>query len=586
MLLFPTPAELSYGEGAYCPKETAYSADLLSFYRSLKDGNADIAYVAKPAFRADEYTLVIDADGICIGFGEESGKFRALTTLRQMLKGDAALKHCNIHDYPLTKFRGYMLSVGWATFTMDTLKEFVDLLADLKYNELYLYMDNVRCYRYDAFPQYSEGFETLTGEDIEELDRYCKERFVDLVPLQNSMGHMESWLAQPEFAHLGLGDGTNRMTCLNPLDERTFEFIEKIYDSLLPHFSSKKVLVGLDEVNDLDKYQTEEYVKEKGIAYVFTEYLNKIAKLCKEKYGKTIMFFNDMLRPHPDGYFSIEDKDVTAMCWGYDLGPTQKTEKRVMDIAKSGLPFYVCPGDCNWNTYTGRYDTMNFNLRTMSELAKDHGAQGYLLTNWGNTFYIWRVIPVALAGQFAWNDGGFQNGGKMKRHLTFAAEQYVDEYFFNGENVSRVLRRLAQTYLHETFRAHNGVVADYVFSMPWDATYNRVGDFDILRSGDKFNTDNVIWYVNRCLEDLETLTVPEDWKLEIVNAAKKTILANEMYRIRLDKTVTEEKKQELLALMDEIEEGHKKAWLNRYFKAGMEDYLKTMKARKADMLAL
>lgn len=585
-MLFPIPRELEYKEGAYCLKSTGYDPDLAAFYKRLKDGNADISYKSCPAFKRDEYTLDITAEGVVIGASEEAGKFRALTTLRQMLKDGAELRLCSIHDWPLVECRGYMLCIGWATYNMQTLKELVDLMADLKYNELYLYMDNVRCYRYDAFPQYSEGFETLDGQTVEELDRYCQERFVELVPLQNSLGHMASWLAQPEFAHLGLGDGTNNMFDLNPLDERTFEFIEKIYDSLLPHFSSKKVLVGLDEAHDLGKYQTKEEGDRIGVCKLFTNYLNRIAKLCKEKYGKTIMFFNDMLRPYPEGYFDIEDKEVTAMCWGYDLGPTQKTEKRVMDIAKAGIPFYVCPGDCNWNTYTGRYDTMNFNIRTMAELANDHGAKGYLLTNWGSTFYIWRAIPLALAGQFSWDDGGFQNGGKMKRHLTFAAEQYVDEYFFNGENVSRVLRRLAQTYLHETFRAHNGVIADYVFTMPFDATYNRVGDFDILRSGDQFNTENVIWYVNRCLEDLETLTVPEEWKLEIVNAAKKTILANEMYRIRLDKAVTEEKKQELLALMDEIEEEHRKAWIKRYFKAGMEDYINCMNARKADMLAL
>ena len=65
----------------------------------------------------------------------------------------------------------------------------IDFLAALKYNEFQLYMEG-DCFKYAAYPKETADFDCLTPEDIEELDAYCRQRFIDLVPNQNSFGHM------------------------------------------------------------------------------------------------------------------------------------------------------------------------------------------------------------------------------------------------------------------------------------------------------------------------------------------------------------------------------------------------------------
>src|SRR6185369_4793545 len=84
--------------------------------------------------------------------------------------------------------------------TMKTLYELVDLLASWKINQLQLYTEHTFAYRNheDVWKKASP----MTAEEIRDLDEYCAERFIDLVPNQNSFGHMERWFEHPEYLQL------------------------------------------------------------------------------------------------------------------------------------------------------------------------------------------------------------------------------------------------------------------------------------------------------------------------------------------------------------------------------------------------
>ena len=49
---------------------------------------------------------------------------------------------------------------------------------------------------------------------------------------------MKSWVDQPEYSHLALGDENEKTWTLNPLLDESVELMDKIYGSLLPHFRS------------------------------------------------------------------------------------------------------------------------------------------------------------------------------------------------------------------------------------------------------------------------------------------------------------------------------------------------------------
>ncbi len=91
---------------------------------------------------------------------------------------------------------------------MESLKAMIDLLAGLKINQFQLYVEGFSF----AYPSFSEVWEKrakdyLTPAEIRELDAYCAERFIELVPNQNCLGHMNAWLETEAFGHLAENPG-------------------------------------------------------------------------------------------------------------------------------------------------------------------------------------------------------------------------------------------------------------------------------------------------------------------------------------------------------------------------------------------
>ena len=138
--------------------------------------------------------------------------------------------------------------------TMDTLYSLIDLLAQLRINELQLYIEHTFAFeKHDAVWKDSSPF---SGREIQLIDQYCKERFIELVPNLNSFGHFERWLRHDQYKHLAeCPQGFKREnpymvrdhgTTLKP-NQESLDFIDSLYAEYLPHFSSNKFNVGMDE---------------------------------------------------------------------------------------------------------------------------------------------------------------------------------------------------------------------------------------------------------------------------------------------------------------------------------------------------
>ena len=219
MILFPQPRSLQLLGGTYSLPFGAQHRELTAFFKAIRSGMPGVCVTFSPLLDREEYHLSIDAQGVSILVSCEEGLFRAITSLHQMLlRGKGVLPCVCIEDKPELPRRGYMLDISRGRKPkMETIKTMIDFLAALKYNEFQLYMEG-DCFKYAAYPKETAHFDCLTPEDIQELDRYCRERFIDLVPNQNSFGHMYTWLKKPDFHHLGLFEREDEVpSTLNPL---------------------------------------------------------------------------------------------------------------------------------------------------------------------------------------------------------------------------------------------------------------------------------------------------------------------------------------------------------------------------------
>ena len=338
------------------------------------------------------YVLDIDSSGaVTIAANSPAGAFYAGQTLKQLQRqysGTGVLPVVHIEDWPDFLNRGVMLDVARDKVpTMETLRRLVDMFTELKYNQLQLYTEHTFAYK---------GHETvwkeaspMTPEDIRELDAYCRERFMELVPNQNSFGHMERWLSHPEYAKYAEKPGGGDLC---PVDPACVELLRGMYDDLLPNFSSSQFNVGCDETYTIGKGRSKEAVEKLGGGRVYLNFLKEIQKLVAS-HGKTMQFWGDIIMQHPELIGELPP-NVIAMEWGYEANhPFLEHGKK---FAQSGIPYYVVPGTSSWNSLLGRTDNALENLRNAAFNGFANGAKGFLVTDWGDGGH-WQFIPVSFA---------------------------------------------------------------------------------------------------------------------------------------------------------------------------------------------
>jgi hypothetical protein len=225
------------------------------------------------------------------------------------------------------------------------------------------------------------------------------------VPNQNSFGHLERWLTLPSYNHLAelpkggaplpWGGFKKFPTTLCPTDPRSIEFLEGLYDELLPNFSSELFNIGCDETFDLlgKNGRSAQDVAKYGEGRVYLDFLKKVVSLARER-GKKAMFWGDVILKHPDLVKELP-RDVIALDWGYE--GNHPFEKEARAFAETGLDFYVCPGTSSWNSLSGRIENMRQNLQEAERAGRIYGAKGYMVTDWGD-FGHWQPLAASLPG--------------------------------------------------------------------------------------------------------------------------------------------------------------------------------------------
>lgn len=589
MKIFPQPHHMELAEGAFRVNCVA-TCTLPDFFDHLKQGYDGVTVVTEPLLAKEEYRITVTEAGITVAAACDEGLFRGATTLRQMIRQTGGeVPCCTIQDKPDIGRRGYMIDISRGKKPrMETIKMMIDFLAELKYNEFQLYMEG-DCFKYAAYPKETADFDCLTPENILELDEYCKARFIDLVPNQNSFGHMYTWLKKPDFHHLGLFEREDEVpSTLNPLLPESFEFMKNLYASLLPYFSSEYVNIGLDEAYGLGRYQIEEYCKEKGKDVVFMEWLNKLNDHIRDTYGKKVMFWADMIYNYPQSYHMVP-KDAVALEWGYELIQSQRMTAHCIAYRDAGVRYYVCPSVNTHGSLTSRMDVTTFNLRTCAELAVEYGAEGYLVTDWGDgghyQQWCWSMQPIALGGQYGWNIGKPQDGESFKAEFIRGAEDFTDEYFFGGAKVSRLMYRMANYYLLEPERVHVCTMCAKQLVLPMNETkYAHL--WDLKDSGDDFYFDNVIEYVRKIMADIEKLDFDAELKKEIRVTAQLIELGAEVCKVKLHPEASLDKLEPLADMIDRILPDYIELWNLRNFEMGIARFRDHLMARRDEMRAM
>lgn len=170
------------------------------------------------------YQLNVSSDSVTLSANAPAGLFYAAQTLRQLLPPQIeshmtlspmlwTVPAVAISDKPRYAWRGAMLDVARHFFTVDEVKQYIDLLALYKMNVLHLHLADDQGWRIEitSRPKLAgAGSVTQVGggpggyytqDDYRDIVRYAQERYITIVPEIDMPGHTNAALiGYPELS--------------------------------------------------------------------------------------------------------------------------------------------------------------------------------------------------------------------------------------------------------------------------------------------------------------------------------------------------------------------------------------------------
>ena len=403
-----------------------------------------------PSLPPERYKLTVSEDGVRVAGGSDEALLHGVCTLRQWIRRNGALLPClEIEDWPDLLHRGFYQDISRGrVLKLDSIKKIVDLLCEYKINEFQLYIEHTYLFR-----NLSEAWrdeDPLEAEDILELDAYCRERHIELIPSLATFGHMYQILSTKTCAELcELRDSEKipfsytyaiRRHTINPTHPGALELVKGMISEYKALFTSQKFNICCDETFDLCSDRSAEAAEKEGAHNLYIRYLAELCRWLLDQ-GITPLFWGDVLGTVPESVKMLP-KEGICLNWGYE---PDYPEDEIRNLAKLGATQYACPGLNTWSHMTPLLEDGFRNIRAMCRYAHKYGAIGLLNTDWGDWGHIcdpaFSTPGILYGAAFSWN----------------AAEVSMEEmneavsFLYYGDRTGGFMRAFTALTLNEAF---------------------------------------------------------------------------------------------------------------------------------------
>jgi len=360
--------------------------------------------VTVPADLSGEgYVLIATTDQVVIAGKTEAGTFYGLQTLKQLVRGNgesAFIPAVKIIDWPTMRWRGVSDDISRGPVpTVDYIKRQIRTEAFFKLNMHSFYMEHT--FASESHPLIGPEGGSLTPAEIKELVAYARKYHVELVPEQQTFGHLHKALRLEKYADLA---ETPYGDVLSPQQEGTYKLIADWYKELNELFPGQFFHIGEDETFELGQGQSREQAQAKGVGGVYFEHLNRVRDLLKP-YNRKLMFWGDIALNHPDLIGNIP-KDMIVLNWQY--GARDDFWSSIKPFQDAGLQQFVCPGAQTWNQIFPNTEAAAKNIINFVRDGQKAGAIGMLNTTWdddGEALFDMAWYPIALGAAASWQEG-------------------------------------------------------------------------------------------------------------------------------------------------------------------------------------
>lgn len=373
--------------------------------RALKDEKVEVP----PNLNEEGYVLYVGKQGVIVAGASPAGTFYGLQTLKQLVRGegrDAYVQGVSIVDWPAMRWRGVSDDISRGPVpTVDYIKRQLRTFAAYKLNLHSFYMEHA--FSSSAHPLIGPEGGSLTPAEIRELVAYAKSYHIELVPEQQTFGHLHKALKIEKYNSLAEVPYGN---VLSPQQEGSYKLVADWYRELNDLFPSQFFHIGADETFELGQGQSREAARARGVGAVYFEHLNRVRELLKP-YNRKLIFWGDIALNHPDLIGSIP-KDLLVANWDY--APREDYKSRIDPFKNAGLQQFVCPGVWGWNQIFPNVDASSKNIINFVRDGQTAGALGMINTTWdddGETLFEHGWYGIVLGAAASWQEGTVDQSG-------------------------------------------------------------------------------------------------------------------------------------------------------------------------------
>ncbi|GBF73030.1 hypothetical protein PA598K_01312 [Paenibacillus sp. 598K] len=375
--------------------------------------DADVPLPETLTDRPQGYHLTVETDRVRIAAADAPGLYYGLQTLLELTESEpAGVPLQAVTDWPDTALRVMNYDLRQTHSTPERLTAYLTEFARVKINGLLIEYEDKFPFR--GYPELVHPRYALTEQDLEALLKAAYEQYIEIIPLQQSFGHLEYALRHDAYKPLRETERSIGELC--PSQDASFALVAGLLGEMIDrHPQAQYIHLGCDEVYSLCECPVciERYdgIRERA----FIDFLNKLIAFAAER-GKTPIFWHDMLDKCPPEELARLDRRGVAMIWIYNGRNIVSDVSRLADKFRAlGIEVMGAPAvrSFDWAEHQNYpvLDNRTDNLIQWAEVSEQLALDCIVGTNWTGPFSLgvpygvfettW--YPMLLHAELAWN---------------------------------------------------------------------------------------------------------------------------------------------------------------------------------------
>lgn len=234
----------------------------------------------------DGISIEGNKDAVSIGCKTKSDFARGLFLLAKGLS--EGKQELNIRQKPHFKDCGVMLSLsGPGILNVKSVKQFMLNMAALGMNAILLGMDDT--YPLEDYPYFGHMRGRYSKEELKEIDDYADQIGIEAIPCIQTLAHLQRYLRWEEAAPV-----KDTAAVLLVGEEKTYDFIRCMLQTLSGIFKSRRIHLGMDEAHSMGQGRYAKLHETVDPKQMFVEHLERVKEICREENLSPIIW-SDML---------------------------------------------------------------------------------------------------------------------------------------------------------------------------------------------------------------------------------------------------------------------------------------------------